>query len=139
MSIAIEREFPADVKIKDVSKSQRAILHINNTMREIRKEKEKLLIEKKELYGEDMDAKKWASNEITFVLARIQQIEELSNECEKIANDMEHVSNQLMKRFDSRSVRESEEKRKLKRAKEQRSKAKKKRQTENVKKQSGLI
>ena len=40
---------------------------------------------------------------------------------------MEHVSNQLMKRFDSSTVCESEEKRKLKRAKEQR--AKKKRQT----------
>ena len=38
------------------------------------------------------------------------------NESEKIANDVEHVSNQLMKRFDSSTVCESEEKRKLKRA-----------------------
>jgi conjugal transfer/entry exclusion protein len=53
----------------------------------------------------------------------------LINESEKIANDVEHVSNQLMKRFYSSTVRESEEKRKLKRAEEQRSKAKKKRQT----------
>ena len=123
------REFPADVKLEDVNKSQRAILHINNTMCEIRKVKDKLLNRKKELYGEDLEAKKWASNEIAFVLPTIRQLEELINESEKIANDVEHVSNQLMKRFDSSTVRESEEKRKLKRAKEQRSKAKKKRQT----------
>jgi hypothetical protein len=52
----------------------------------------------------------------TLWLQGIRQIEELINESEKIANDVEHVSNQLMKIFDSSTVCESEEKRKLKRA-----------------------
>ena len=128
------REFPADVKIEDVNKSQRAIQHINNTMCEIREEKDKLLNRKKELYGKDMEAKKWASYEIAFVQATIGEIDELINESEKIANDVEHVSNQLMKRFYSSTVHESEKNRKLKRAKEQRSKAKKKRQTVKISK-----
>ena len=124
------REFPADVKIEDVNKSQRAILHINNTMCEIRKEKDKLLNRKKKnCMGNIWKPRNGLAMHLLLFYQQYDRYE-LINESEKIAiNDVEHVSNQLMKRFDSSTVRESEEKRKLKRAKEQR--AKKKRQ--NVK------
>lgn len=109
-----------------MNKSQRAVQHINNTIKEIEKEKNKLLNRKKELYGEDMEPKKCASNEIAFVqLAKIEVTDELLNESKQIVNDVEHVSDQLIKRFDPHSVHENERKRKVKRAKEQRSKAKK--------------
>ena len=86
-------EFPTDVKIEDVNKSQRPI-HINNTMCEIQKERDQLLNRKMKLGGE---AKKWASNEIAFVQAKIGQTSELLKESEQIAHDVEHVSNQLIK------------------------------------------
>ena len=53
--------------------------------------------------------------------------EQLMMECEQLAHDIQHVNNQLRKRFDCVAVKDTEEKRKAKRAKEQRSKAKKKR------------
>ena len=90
-------------------------------MCEIQKERGQLLNRKMKLGGE---AKKWASNEIAFVQAKIGQTSELLKESEQIAHDVEHVSNPLIKRFDSSTVHESEKKGKLKRAKEQRSKAK---------------
>ena len=76
---------------------------------------------KKELYGEDLVAKKWASNEIAFVQEKMQETDLLLKESEQISHDLDHVSNQLNKRFDSSTVHESEKTHKLKR---QRSKAK---------------
>jgi hypothetical protein len=55
------------------------------------------------------------------------QAGEMLKESEGIANDIEHINNQLRKRLDATSVNDYEKKRKMKRAKEQKSKAKKKR------------
>ena len=71
----------------------------------------------------NLEPKKWASNEIAFLEAKIAQIENMRAESEHIAHDIEHVCSLLRKRFDN----ESERKRKAKRVKEQRSKSKKKR------------
>lgn len=115
------------MKIEDVNKSQRALDHIQTTVKKINEEKNKLLNRKMELYGDNLEVKSWASNEIAFIQAMTIQTEKTLLELERIANDVEHVSNQLKKRFDVASVSENENKRKAKRAKEQRSKAKKKR------------
>ena len=61
------REFPENVKVEDVCKSQRALDNIKTTINNINKEKDKLLNRKKELYGDNLEPKKWASNEIAFV------------------------------------------------------------------------
>ena len=79
------------------------------------------------MYGDNLEPKKWASNEIAFLEAKIAQIENMRTESEHIAHDIEHVCSLLRKRFDMASVNESERKRKAKRVKEQRSKSKKKR------------
>ena len=120
-------EFPEDVKIEDVSKSQRALDHVKRTIKTINEDKNKLLKRKIELYGDNLEPKKWASNEIAFLVAKIAQIENMLTESEHIAHDIEHVCSLLRKRFDMASVNESERKRKAKRVKEQRSKSKKKR------------
>ena len=109
-------------------KSQRALDHIKTTINKINKDKGKLLLNrKKELYGDNLQPKKWASNEIAFVQAMTAQAGEMLKESEGIANDIEHINNQLRKRLDATSVNDYEKKRKMKRAKEQKSKAKKKR------------
>ena len=59
-------EFPEDVKIEDVSKSQRALDHIKMTIKTMRK-KTSFLKRKIELYGDHLEPKKWASNEIAFL------------------------------------------------------------------------
>ena len=110
-------EFPENVKVKDVCKSQRALDHIKTTINKINKEKGKLLNCKKELYGDNLEPKKWASNEIAFVQAMTAQTGEMLKESEEIANDIEHINNQLRKRFDAASVNDYEKKRKMKRAK----------------------
>jgi ferritin-like metal-binding protein YciE len=76
-----------------------------------------------------MEPKPWASNEIAYVQEKVEEVEKLLNESEQLVHNVEHVSNQLIKRFDPHLVHHDERKRKLKRAKEQRSKAKKKRET----------
>ena len=80
-----------------------------------------------ELYRDNLEPKNWASNEIAFIQAMTTQTEKLLTESEHIAHDIEHVSNQLNKRFDVACVSENEKKRKAKKAKEQKSNAKKKR------------
>jgi hypothetical protein len=57
-----------------VCKSQRALDHIKTTINKINKDKGKLLLNrKKELYGDNLQPKKWASNEIAFVQAMTAQ------------------------------------------------------------------
>ena len=56
------------IKADDVAKSQRALAHVNATLKVIIKQvSEKLLFRKKELFDQDLKRKTWASNEITFV------------------------------------------------------------------------
>lgn len=121
------RKFPEDVKIDDVSKSQQALDHIKNTIKTINEEKSKLLNRKMELYADYLEPKNWAANEINFVQEMTTHVESMLTESNNIAHDIEHVSNQLAKRFDVASVNENERKRKAKRVKEQKSKTKKKR------------
>ncbi|CAB4040684.1 Hypothetical predicted protein [Paramuricea clavata] len=80
-----------------------------------------------ELYTDNLEPKKWASNEINFVQEMTTHVESMLTESNNIAHDIEYVSNQLAKRFDVASVNENEKKRKAKRVKEQKSKTKKKR------------
>ena len=61
-------------QLEDVCKSQRALDHIKTTINKINKDKGKLLLNrKKELYGDNLQPKKWASNEIAFVQAMTAQ------------------------------------------------------------------
>ena len=77
------------------------------------------------MYGDNLEPKKWASNEIAFLEAKIAQIENTRTESEHIDHDIEHVCSLLRKRFDMASVNESERERNAKRVKEQRSKIQK--------------
>lgn len=54
---------------------------------------------KRELYGEDMEPKKWANNEIAFVQLKIEEADKMLDESRKIFHDVEHVSNQVIKRL----------------------------------------
>ena len=113
--------------MEDVNKSQRALDHIKKTIKTINEEKDKLLKRKIELYEDNLEPKKWAGNEITFLQAKTTQVENMLKESEHISHEIEFVCCQLRKRFDMAAVNENERKRKAKGVKEQRSKTKKKR------------
>ncbi|CAB4002806.1 Hypothetical predicted protein [Paramuricea clavata] len=73
-------------QLEDVCKSQRALDHIKTSINKINKVKGKLLLNrKKELYGDNLEPKKWASNEIAFVQAMTAQTGEMLKESEEIA------------------------------------------------------
>ena len=75
------REFPLNVNAIDVAKSQRALAHMNATLKEIKQLNEKLPAKNKELFDQDLKPKIWASNEITFVenFATIREIHNQRN------------------------------------------------------------
>ena len=93
-----------------MGKSQRALDHTKTTIKTINEEKSKLLNRKMELYRDNLEPKNWASNEIAFIQAMTTQTEKLLTESEHIAHDIEHVSNQLNKRFDVACISENEKK-----------------------------
>ena len=108
------REIPQDVKIEDVGKSQRVLDHIKSTSIKINEEKSKLLNRKKELFCDNLEVKNWAINEVAFIQDMAAKTEQLMMECEQLAHDIQHVNNQLRKRFDCVAVKDTEEKRKAK-------------------------
>ena len=118
------REFPLDVEVEDVLKSQRALTHMNATLKEMKKINEKLLA-RKELYDSELKPKPWVSSEISFVQTFSSKMEDIIKETEQITPHVQHVMYQLEKRFDKSTVENSERKRKVRRAIEQKSKAKK--------------
>ena len=73
------------IKADDVAKSQRALAHVNATLKVIIKQvNEKLLFRKKELFDQNLKRKTWASNEITFVDQLATKVEVIIRETEQI-------------------------------------------------------
>jgi transcription initiation factor TFIIIB Brf1 subunit/transcription initiation factor TFIIB len=96
------------MKADDVAKSQRALAHMNATLKEIKQVNEKLLARKKEFFYQNLKPKTWASNEITFVENFATKVEVIIRETEQIFLDVEYVVHQLQKRFNKSDVESSE-------------------------------
>lgn len=60
------KDILANVKVDDVSKSQRAVEHFRATVQSLAALHDQLWARKKELYNDDMVEKVWASNELKF-------------------------------------------------------------------------
>ncbi len=120
-------EFPRDVKVEDVPKCQRVLAHVSDTLSLMKNVNKKLLNRKKELFNEELKPKPWAASEISFVNKYLEVLGRIIGETQQMTLDIEHVMQQLEKRFDRASVASSEEKRKARRKIEQRYKAKRKR------------
>ena len=59
--------FPADVKVQDVGKCERALKHVKETFLSVKNIKEQLINRKKDLVDEDMSPRDWATNELKFI------------------------------------------------------------------------
>lgn len=61
------QEFPSEVRIEDVSKSERVEKHFNGTIKSLNDICEHLSARKKELFDDSMNQRPWASDEFKFV------------------------------------------------------------------------
>ena len=61
------QDFPSDVKVEDISKSQRAVEHFNGTIKSLNDIRDHLSARKKELYDDRMNQRPWASDELKFI------------------------------------------------------------------------
>ena len=134
-NIAIERyrEYPNNVKVDDVQKCQRIVSHVSATLASLGGIEQRLRNRKKELYGQDLKVRSWASNELQFVDDQLSLLEPMVKETQSLLNDVSHVQKQLSKRFGEADILKSERKRKARRAIEHKSKMKKQRKIKDAK------
>ena len=115
-------QFPSDVKFEDVGKCARAVEHFNGTIKLLNELQEQLSARKRELYGENMEPKSWATDELNFLKDSSSVIDKMVGGTEQKMHDVQYILTQLEKRFDESEVRKCEKRRRNRRDKENRSK-----------------
>ena len=68
------QSFPSDIKIEDIGKCKRVLVHMNNSLSTIKEHNEHLLNSKKELFDENMKVRSWSSNELAFIDKQIDKL-----------------------------------------------------------------
>ena len=132
-------QVPEDVLVKDVRFANRAASHITNTRKSADELLELLQKRKALLFNNQLELKKWASNEHGVTTAFIGEVEKLKAKFVNYENNVCHTAKVLSKKFTMPTVSDFEKKRKRQRQKEQKSKTKKKCKTTKVRNARDLL
>ena len=105
-------QVPEDVLVKDVSFANRAASHITNTRKSADELLELLQKRKALLFNNQLELKKWASNEHGVTTAFIGEVEKLKAKFVNYENNVCHTAKVLSKKFTMPTVSDFEKKRK---------------------------
>ena len=105
-------QVPEDVLVKDVSFANRTASYITNTRKSADELLELLQKRKALLFNNQLELKKWASNEHGVTTAFIGEVEKLKAKFVNYENNVRHTAKVLSKKFTMPTVSDFEKKRK---------------------------